>query len=140
MSGNATEPAAELRAIVIRRKKTDDPPLTIWGIETLERQKRCAEALGASRCDILDAGEYPPLNPGDARYLVLRADLVYEERLLQGLVEAVLDGGRAGWTGRTGRAGWAGGAGRDGVGGAIYSERTGSICKQGPEDAKSHRS
>ena len=88
MSGNATEPAAELRAIVIRRKKTDDPPLTIWGIETLERQKRCAEALGASRCDILDAGEYPPLNPGDARYLVLRADLVYEERLLQGLVEA----------------------------------------------------
>ena len=45
MSGNATEPAAELRAIVIRRKKTDDPPLTIWGIETLERQKRCAPRL-----------------------------------------------------------------------------------------------
>lgn len=88
MPSSQTDKASELRAILIRREKTDGPPLTIWGIEAIERQTRCAQRLGAVRCDVLDAGDYPPANPANARYLILRTDLVYDERLLEGLVDA----------------------------------------------------
>ena len=77
----------ELRAILLRREAKSDPPLRVFGLDLEERLQRMASRLGASRCDILDAGEYPPLDPGKAHYLVLRAELVYDERLLAGLQE-----------------------------------------------------
>ncbi len=83
---SASKPT-EIRAILVRQEEAQDPPLRVFGLEPIERLRRTAKRLGATRCDVLDAGDYPPLDPGDARYLVLRAELFYDERLLSGLVE-----------------------------------------------------
>ncbi len=83
---SASKPT-EIRAILVRQEEAQDPPVRVFGLEPIERLRRTAKRLGATRCDVLDAGEYPPLDPGDARYLVLRAELFYDERLLVGLVE-----------------------------------------------------
>ena len=88
MPSSSPQTPIELRAILIRREMTDGPALKIWGIEAIERQKRCATRLGATRCDILNPGDFPPVDPEHARYVVLRTDLVYDERLLEGLIEA----------------------------------------------------
>ena len=80
-----TDSADEIRAVLIRLEKAAGPPLRIWGLETLERLQRGAERLGAGRCEVLGPGEFPPLELGDGSFLVLRSDLVYDERLLNGL-------------------------------------------------------
>jgi phosphatidylglycerophosphate synthase len=88
MPSSSPQTPTELRAILIRREKTGEPGLKIWGIEAIERQKRCAKRLGATRCDLLNPGDFPPVDPENARYVVLRTDLVYDERLLEGLIDA----------------------------------------------------
>ncbi len=81
----------ELRVLLLRKEQelsAGEPAPRIFGLEPIERLQRTAERLGAARCDILDTGDYPPLDPAPARYLVLRTELVYDERLIAGLLEA----------------------------------------------------
>ncbi|MBW2294488.1 MAG: hypothetical protein JRG94_19575 [Deltaproteobacteria bacterium] len=60
-----TDSADEIRTVLIRLEK--------------------AERLGAGRCEVLGPGEFPPLELGNGSFLVLRTDLVYDDRLLNGL-------------------------------------------------------
>lgn len=85
ISPTRTDSAQQVRALLVRRQKTDDPPLQLWGVELIERLRRGTERLGARRCDLLEPGEFLPLDPGAGSFLVLRTDLVYDERLLAGL-------------------------------------------------------
>jgi len=85
----------ELRVLILRQVQGDDAgeeaavtPPRIFGLEPVERLRRTAARLGATRCDILDAGDHTPIEPAPARYLVMRSDLVYDERLITGLIEA----------------------------------------------------
>ncbi|MDP6979883.1 MAG: CDP-alcohol phosphatidyltransferase family protein [Myxococcota bacterium] len=81
----------ELRVLLIRQEReaaADEQAPRVFGLEPIERLRRTAERLGAARCDVLDAGEHPPLDPAPARYFIVRSDLVYDERLIAGLLEA----------------------------------------------------
>lgn len=92
----------ELRALLIRREirqearqeirrereaGSDDADARIFGLAPIERLERLADRLGAARCDVLAPGDQPPIDPAPARYLVLRCELVYDERLINALLE-----------------------------------------------------
>ncbi|MCP4035886.1 MAG: CDP-alcohol phosphatidyltransferase family protein [bacterium] len=88
MSPSTADSATQMRAILVRREETDDPAPRIWGLDTLERLARGAQRLGAVSCVVLDRDQPPATDTGQGNFLVLRSDLVYDERLLAGLLES----------------------------------------------------
>lgn len=80
--------AASIRALLVRSEAGTAAVPSVWGLVPIERLRRALASLGVERCDILDPGEFPPRDTGGSSFLVLRAELVFEDRLLAGLAEA----------------------------------------------------
>ncbi len=78
-------------AWIVRRHPPDlanEPPVepTLWGLSVEERLRRSLLRAGVGRIERFESG-HPPRS-GAGRCLLLRDDLVYDERIVQGLLDA----------------------------------------------------
>ena len=84
------ENSKNLRALIVLPERTDEPEVRAWGLHPLERLKRGLARIGASQVEALESDLPAPTEaPGaaDADWIVLRADLFYDGRLLDGLCD-----------------------------------------------------
>jgi phosphatidylglycerophosphate synthase len=80
---DSVEPAAP-RAWLLDPSPT--PPVQIWGLTPQERLRRALRKAGCRAVECAEPANLPP--PVDGPALLIRADAVYDERLIEGLCAA----------------------------------------------------
>jgi phosphatidylglycerophosphate synthase len=86
----ATPPAAPMEAPpawLVATRESPGPPVELFGLSLEERLRRSLRSAGVTRCERLGPDERPQ-PPAGGSLLLLRADAVYDERLVRGLRDA----------------------------------------------------
>jgi phosphatidylglycerophosphate synthase len=79
-------PADSARSAWILRSERD-PEVEVWSLSTAERHRRLLTKAGCESVRTLDAGEDPG-DPQTPTVMILRADAIIDERLIEGLCAA----------------------------------------------------
>ncbi len=80
----------DLRALLILPGKDaagSEEEILVWGLSAADRLRRSAARLGVTTIDVLEPSEQVRGATENSSWIVLRADLFYDERLLTGLRE-----------------------------------------------------
>jgi phosphatidylglycerophosphate synthase len=86
MSNAPSDSTSGPRGLILLPHKNPDAGGRVWGLTSLERLERGLTRLGVDEIETLTPDQAPPRGSGPD-WIVVRGDLFYDERLLQGLCD-----------------------------------------------------